>query len=322
MPMRISIIATVIALGIEPGARAGSPLAAGPPPPAPVETPEVKPPWFPSMVRTAQGGVAIWHPERIRDGRLMIVEVAGGDARESPRVKWSGRWFPTYRVATHDQALLPVRLGMPPGEKLLVVDCGGARLTTSVEVFAGEFPETELRVNPKFTRKPPARVVEEQEAINGAFATMTAGRLWSHAWVIPTPGPETSSFGVERTFNNKIASRHRGLDLDGEVGAPVVAANDGVVVLAARRYYYTGNALFIDHGDQLFSLYFHLSRIDVEVGDRVERGQLIGAVGRSGRVTGPHLHFAIKYAGTYIDPRDMLAFDPTVAMSGAPPTAR
>lgn len=320
--MRTSIVATIIALGIGPGARADSPPPAQPPAPGSVERSEPESPGFPPMVRTAQGGIVIWHPEKIRDGRLMIAEVAGGDACESPRVKWGGRWFPTYRVATHDQALLPVRLGLPPGEKLVVVDCGGARLTASVEVFAGEFPETELRVNPKFTRKPPARVVEEQAAINAAFATMTVGRLWSHAWVVPTPGLETSPFGAKRIFNNKITSRHRGLDLDGEVGAPVVAANDGVVVLAARRYYYTGNALFIDHGDQLFSLYFHLSRIDVEVGDRVQRGQLIGAVGRSGRVTGPHLHFAIKYAGTYIDPRDMLAFDPGVVASGAPLTTR
>jgi hypothetical protein len=318
MRMRMRFVTTLSTLMIASGVRAGpvnGPRAAGA---EVVAEPADSRPWFPPMVRTSQGGIVVWHPEAIRDGRLMIAEIASGEACDSPRAKWAGRWYPTYRVGGYHQALLPVRLGLAPGEKLLLVDCAGTRVTASVEVFTGDFPKVSLRVDPKFARKPPKRVVREQAAMDAAFATQTEGRLWSDAWVIPTPGPETSRFGVKRLFNNKIASRHRGLDLDGRVGAPVVAANDGVVVLAAKDYYYTGTALFIDHGDQLFTLYFHLSRVDVEAGDRVERGQLIGAVGRSGRVTGPHLHFAVKYAGTYVDPRDLLAFDPTVLGSGAP----
>lgn len=315
--MKNALITTAVASVIGSGAVAGAPGPAQQPGAEPIVAQRPEPPWFPLMTRTAQHGLVLWHPDAIRDGRLMIVETASGTACESPRIKWSGRWFPTYRIGTRHQALLPVRLGLDPGEKPLLVECGGVRATAEVEVFAGEYPESQLQVDPKFTKKPPDRVVEEQAAINAAFATKTNGRLWSNGWAVPTPGPETSSFGVKRVFNGRIASRHRGVDLDGEVGAPVVAANDGVVVLAAEDFYFTGSALFIDHGDQLFSMYFHLSRIDVSDGDHVERGQLIGAVGSSGRVTGPHLHFAIKYAGTYIDPRDLLAFEPGVVMSAA-----
>jgi murein DD-endopeptidase MepM/ murein hydrolase activator NlpD len=122
----------------------------------------------------------------------------------------------------------------------------------------------------------------------------------------PTAGGETSPFGTLRTYNKKKKSRHLGLDLDGDIGAPVFASNRGRVVLSSDRFY-SGGTIVIDHGNGLFSMYFHLSKRMPKVGQLIERGEGIGAVGKSGQVTGPHLHFSIKMNGIYVDGAALLA---------------
>ena len=118
----------------------------------------------------------------------------------------------------------------------------------------------------------------------------------------------SSRFGLRRTFNGKLQSRHLGLDIDGSLGRPVRAIGAGRVVLVAQRYY-SGLTVVIDHGLRLFSMYYHLSAAEVEPGQRVSKGQRIGRVGRSGRVTGPHLHLSFKVEGENIDPLSLFGFD-------------
>ncbi|MBI3179743.1 MAG: M23 family metallopeptidase [Deltaproteobacteria bacterium] len=266
------------------------------------------------LLEATEQGITLWRPEVVLDGSLLVVEVAAEGCE--PSLKWGGHRFETYPVGLHRQALLPVGLGVR-GDRPLQVTCGDREAAFAIPVSEGTYPESKLSVDPRFTRKPPRRVVSERAAIKAALAVRTAGRLWAGAFLRPAGGVETSPFGVRRTFNGKLDSRHRGLDLDGKVGDDVTAANDGVVVLAAPDFYYTGNAVFIDHGDELFSMYFHLSRLDVKSGDRVERGQVIGAVGNTGRVTGPHLHFAVKLAGVYVDPKGLFAYQPDLLLSQA-----
>ncbi len=258
-------------------------------------------------------------PAVVEDGRLVVLEVAP-PAGCAPRLEWHGRRFPTTPVAGRLQALVPVPLGTT-GSRTVKLACGSVRARFDVPITAGAYPESVLRVDPKFSKPAPPRAAEESAAIGRATATSRAGRTWTEAFGRPAAGPETSPFGVRRTFNGAIESRHRGLDLDGVEGDPVYAANDGVVVLVARDYYFTGNAVLVDHGDELFTLYFHLSRLDVEEGQRVKRGQLLGAIGKTGRVTGPHLHFAVKLAGDYVDPSDLLRFVPGVPLDAVPESA-
>ena len=111
-------------------------------------------------------------------------------------------------------------------------------------------------------------------------------------------------YGTGREFNGEVTSRHMGTDFAGRVGAPVRAAGRAVVALVAR-FYLAGNAVYLDHGAGLVTGYFHLSRVDVAAGDTVAAGQLIGAVGRSGRVTGPHLHWIARYGGITVDPMSL-----------------
>jgi murein DD-endopeptidase MepM/ murein hydrolase activator NlpD len=130
-------------------------------------------------------------------------------------------------------------------------------------------------------------------------------RLWSLPLTLPRPGRITSPYGGAREYNGKVTSRHTGTDFAGAVGLPVVAPARGVVALVAD-FYLAGKALYLDHGAGLVTGYFHLSRADVVAGDTVSAGQRIGAVGRSGRVTGPHLHWIMRYGTISLDPMSLV----------------
>jgi murein DD-endopeptidase MepM/ murein hydrolase activator NlpD len=118
----------------------------------------------------------------------------------------------------------------------------------------------------------------------------------------------TSEFGSGRVFNGRVTSRHLGVDFRGAVGEPVRAANRGVVALV-DNFFLAGNVIYIDHGGGVVTSYFHLSKPLVAVGDTVTRGQQIGLVGSTGRVTGPHLHWAARYGTVTVNPLDLLSLD-------------
>ncbi len=129
-------------------------------------------------------------------------------------------------------------------------------------------------------------------------------RLWRSRFRLPRSSRITSGYGTTREYNGAITSRHLGTDFAGAVGQPVAAAARGVVALVGN-FYLAGRAVYLDHGAGLVTGYFHLSRVDVAVGDTVRAGQVIGAVGRSGRVTGPHLHWIARYGGITVDPMSL-----------------
>jgi murein DD-endopeptidase MepM/ murein hydrolase activator NlpD len=129
--------------------------------------------------------------------------------------------------------------------------------------------------------------------------------MWTTSFLRPRTSAITSEFGSGRVFNGKVTSRHLGVDFRGAVGEPVRAANRGVVALA-DNFFLAGNVVYIDHGGGLVTAYFHLSKTLVSVGDTVHRGQVIGLVGATGRVTGPHLHWAARYGATTVNPLDLI----------------
>jgi murein DD-endopeptidase MepM/ murein hydrolase activator NlpD len=125
--------------------------------------------------------------------------------------------------------------------------------------------------------------------------------LWHESFVKPAAGPNGSPFGLRRYFNGQPRSPHSGLDIKAPDGSEVTASNDGEIVLA-ENLFFTGNTIIVDHGLGLYTIYAHLSRMEVGVGDEVRRSQVIGRVGATGRVTGPHLHWAVKLGGSRVDP--------------------
>jgi hypothetical protein len=167
-----------------------------------------------------------------------------------------------------------------------------------------------IRIDRRFTRPPDSalaeRIATERAAVRDAFSRSHGRpRLWDQPFVRPRSSRVTSRFGTRRIVNGRDDGRHWGVDLDGTVGAPVRAANRGVVVLAGE-YYYGGRAVYVDHGAGLVTGYLHLSAVVVAPGDTVAAGQLVGRVGATGRVTGPHLHWLAQYGRRAVDPLDLI----------------
>ena len=190
------------------------------------------------------------------------------------------------------------------------------------EIAAVHYPQSFVAVDNKFVAPPAsekARILRDRVHIADAFAFGELGapnRLWEGEFDLPRPPVFTSMFGAERVISDKTKpkaepkrTRHQGLDFDGEIGDPIEAVQTGVVVLA-EPLFYSGGTVFINHGGGMFTTYFHMSEIKAHVGDHVRAGTLLGLVGKTGRVTGPHLHFSAKWRGTYFDPFELFeSFD-------------
>jgi murein DD-endopeptidase MepM/ murein hydrolase activator NlpD len=147
---------------------------------------------------------------------------------------------------------------------------------------------------------------ETKRAVEVANNAHLTPRLWLEPFEHPRDSRITSGFGGGREYNGTITSRHMGTDFAGATGAPVLAANRGVVRIV-DAFFYGGNVIYIDHGVGLSSAYLHLSAQLVAAGDTVQRGQTIGRVGATGRVTGPHLHFIVRYGSVTVDPLSLFA---------------
>ncbi|HEX7977700.1 MAG TPA: M23 family metallopeptidase [Gemmatimonadaceae bacterium] len=155
-----------------------------------------------------------------------------------------------------------------------------------------------------------ARVEQENKrAIAVGRQSQEEPPRWTAPFQKPRGSEISSRFGAGRTFNGQVASRHLGVDFRGALGAPIRAANSGVVALV-DNFYLGGNVVYIDHGGGLTTGYLHLSKTLVNVGDKVKRGQVIGRVGATGRVTGPHLHWTARYGAITVNPLDLLTLEP------------
>ena len=131
-------------------------------------------------------------------------------------------------------------------------------------------------------------------------------QLWTAQFLRPRNATITSPFGSGRMFNGTLTSRHLGVDFRGKTGEPILAANRGVVALV-DNFFLAGNVVYLDHGDGVVTAYFHMSKTLVIAGDTVERGQTIGLIGATGRVTGPHLHWSARYGALTVNPLDLIA---------------
>jgi hypothetical protein len=220
------------------------------------------------------------HFERRRDGRfrsLIGIPLDGGDT-------------------------LPVTLRFSAGA---VTDTMAVALPVGHPIFVHE----RLRVAPRFVEPDSASRarIEAEVAQSRALGRRAhdTPRLWTRPFVRPRPGRITSGYGNGREFNGTVSSQHLGTDFAGAIGAPVRAPNRAVVALVAN-FYLAGRAVYLDHGGGLMTGYFHLSRVDVATGDTVAQGQIIGRVGRTGRATGPHLHWIARYGAITIDPMSLV----------------
>jgi murein DD-endopeptidase MepM/ murein hydrolase activator NlpD len=261
----------------------------------------------------------------IQPGELVVLTMTVPWPAEGVRLRAFNREIPVYRLdAATWRGLIGIDLGVRPGTYTASVEArsGAQRLqaTYSLAVLPRSFPVRVLTVDPTFVNPPPEveeRIASEAAELEQLWRQSSAERLWPGPFVTPVPGTVASRFGARSIFNGQARSPHSGADFPSPTGAPVAAPNAGRVVLA-RDLYFSGNTVILDHGFGLFSLLAHLSVIGVNDGDSVATGQEIGKVGATGRVTGPHLHWAVRAGGARVDPLAVLA----VLDQVTPPAAR
>lgn len=256
-------------------------------------------------------------PGTVKPGDPVLVTLEG--VKVTPEGKIGKRALHFYRIKGGFQAITALSVEREPGEVEIKVALPKSigpeappELIGIVEVADPHFPSRELKVANKFTEKPPPavqkRIEEDRAAFAAAFAQPFRARVFEHNFAWPRPPLVTAPFGDLRLFNGKKQSQHYGTDLDGKVGEPIFASNDGVVVMA-RDCYASGNTVLLFHGASLYTAYFHMSEIRVKEGDTVQQGALLGLVGKTGRVTGPHLHWGVKIEGMYVDGTTLLKLD-------------
>ena len=194
------------------------------------------------------------------------------------------------------------------GEIKLINGLKGGDETMVFKIVEGEYKKEKITVEGSKVTPPKdvlKRIEEEREEANKIYATANVGLKFNSKFILPMSSAITSPFGTARVFNGALKSYHGGTDFRAAVGTSVIAANDGVVVIAKDRYY-AGGSVVIDHGEGIYTQYYHLSALNVKVGQSVKKGDIIALSGASGRVSGPHLHFGVIVGGVQVNPLNFI----------------
>ena len=249
-------------------------------------------------------------------GSLLLIELKSTKHLAEVQGVWSGRSVPLWKDTGENQrkGLLAVDLEKAPGVyelKITGQTAGGGKMSCSatVAVRKGQFATEKLQVGKQFVEPSPEQIKradEERQKLRDIFDRVTPERLWDGRFRIPLDGVTTgSNFGRRRILNGNPGSPHGGADLPGATGTPVHAAQRGRVVLA-EELFFAGNTVVVDHGLGIYTFYGHLSEIDVKVGDTLEAGAVLGKVGATGRVTGPHLHWGLTVERARVNPLQLV----------------
>ena len=255
-------------------------------------------------------------PSRVGVGQPFLVRLTSDQPLESVSVYWLGKEVePSISVWNNRHVAIAMLgtdvLDAKPGKQdlsvLASVDGKENTLRRSVRIVGKEYPKQELTLPPTMVTPPQDvydRIADERKLTSEAKSTVSPQRFWRLPLLRPVSGEVSSTYGLKRILNGKPKNPHRGLDLRSPMGNPVKVVADGVVILVGDHYY-AGNSVYVDHGNGVVSMYFHLSKPIVKVGDKVQRGQAVGLSGMSGRATGPHLHFSLSVLGELVDPQPL-----------------
>jgi murein DD-endopeptidase MepM/ murein hydrolase activator NlpD len=201
-------------------------------------------------------------------------------------------------------AVIGIPLSAPLGVSNVIVNGANGRQEIHFDVHDKQYASQSLNVAPKhvdLSKADQARAAAERVRIDRSMNHWTDSPPQSLRFVAPVPGPHSSSFGLRRIFNGESRSPHSGMDIAAATGTPILAPIAGTVI-DTGNFFFTGNTVFIDHGRGLISMYCHLSKVDVMPGQLVAAGARLGAVGMTGRATGPHLHWALSLNRAWVDP--------------------
>jgi murein DD-endopeptidase MepM/ murein hydrolase activator NlpD len=263
----------------------------------------------------------------IQQGDILVATLTTPDTATGVTVTAFGRSWPAYRLdSTTWRSLIGIDMDQRPGEYTLTVTSGPAarRETRTIAVMRRQFTRRVLTVAPEYVNPPPdelERIARDSALLADRYSHSMPQPLFLTGFERPVPGQANSSFGSRSVFNGEARSPHAGTDFLSGAGTPIHAPAAARVV-AARDLFFTGNTVVLDHGLGVISLLAHLSRIDVHEGQTVEPGEIVGLVGATGRVTGPHLHWALRVGPARVDPLSalaVLAFDANTADARAEP---
>jgi hypothetical protein len=229
-------------------------------------------------------------------------------------VAYLGKRYPFFKRVSGDgyYSLVPTSYYQKPKDTdaVIVYINDGVKhyIQSLIHIEDGNYKKERLKVNPskaKLSNKAKKRVARELKEAQKIYNTYTPTLYINEPFMMPLNSKITSAFGNKRVFNNTLKSYHSGTDFRAKTGTPLVAANRGRVVLVKNRFF-AGNSVIIDHGHGIYSGYYHMSKFAVKVGQMVEKGELLGYAGATGRVTGPHLHFTIHTGGVCVDPMQFM----------------
>lgn len=272
-----------------------------------------------------------WQPNQLIQGSPALFNLELDRPATRVTATWIGKTLTFFPEATNPHlwhALAGDDLGTQPGSYDLVLTAvlpGGrvAHMTKSITIAPGDFKTGDINVPENYVN--PTEVEQKQIAADEllkrrAFEHSAPHPLWSGDFAKPVRAASTPSFGESRILNEEKTSLHTGTDFPTPEATPITLSNSGTVVLT-RDLFYEGNCVIVDHGLGLFTIYMHLSRIDVHEGDQLDKGARLGLSGASGRVTGPHLHFAVRWNGGWLDPVQLLALTLPNTVPPSPPRA-
>jgi murein DD-endopeptidase MepM/ murein hydrolase activator NlpD len=262
--------------------------------------------YTPILFALLSAAPALAAPEHApRPGGVAIVDI-GDAAGALPEASWNGRPVLVMQDDGRWKAVVGIPLDTQPG----VVSVTVAGEERGVPVEAHSYAEQRLTVkNQSYVTPAQAqldRIGRERKIIDAALNAFRDERVDGIALEAPVDGPRSSSFGLRRFFNDQPRAPHKGMDIAAGSGTPIRAPRAGVVS-ATGDYFFNGNTVILDHGQGYVTMYCHLSEIAVEEGQELATGDILGAVGATGRVTGPHLHFGTYLNGTAVDPAILLA---------------
>ena len=253
-------------------------------------------------------------PATLQPGSVVLLTVSSDAPVPALRARAFGRDLAPFSAGDDGrtwQVLVGIDLDVKAGTHSVEIDGGtpATRVTHPLAVKTRRFPTRTLKVNPDLVNPPPhemERIAREAQQLRRLWQAPPSGKWWTGAFVRPVPDEANSSFGTRSIYNGQARSPHGGTDFLSPTGRPIKAPNAGRVVLAGPLYF-TGGTVVIDHGLGVFSLFAHLSTVGVREGDVVKTGDLVGEVGATGRVTGPHLHWTVRVGGARVDPLSLLA---------------
>ncbi len=242
--------------------------------------------------------------EQAVPGGIAIVDLSVPDTVESIEVKLGNKTIAALPQDGTWHAIVGIALTTEPGTHTLKVNAGRSASTVNFEVKGFKYEEQRIVIKDKRKVNPAPLDMERINKENKRIREVKAYRykkMLSTGFQLPLEGILTSPFGLRRFFNDQPRRPHGGIDIAAKTGTPIYAPSTGLVV-DTGDYFFNGNTIFLEHGLGLQTFYAHMSKIHVKPGDKVEAGDLIGEVGATGRVTGPHLHWSVGLNGTWVDP--------------------